>query len=85
MNLRLEVKPQDYVVPVKTIHSVEIQILNLLLHTGVKVCVSLLDINEIIIDNKYFFITGEDYALWNNNDDTLIALVLNKLGLEKQM
>lgn len=84
MNIKTEVEPCDYHTPVRVIHHIEIQILQLTLFQSVSLIVSLYDQNDHIIDNKVVAIEGQEYADWANNDQYLIDLVMAKLGLIKR-
>ena len=83
MSIRTEIIPTDYVLPARIINSIFIEVMNIKLFTNVSVMVSLFDINENIIDNKYFVIEGEEYTNWASDDNYLVELVLNKLNLNK--
>lgn len=84
MNIKTEVEPCDYHTPVRVIHHIEIQILQLTLFQSVSLIVSLYDQNDHIIDNKVVVVEGQEYADWANNDQYLIDLVMAKLGLIKR-
>ena len=84
MNIKTEVEPCDYHTPVRVIHHIEIQILQLILFQSVSLIVSLYDENDHIIDNKVVAVEGQEYADWANNDQYLIDLVMVKLGLSKR-
>lgn len=84
MNIKTEVEPCDYHTPVRVIHHIEIQILQLILFQSVSLIVSLYDENEHIIDNKVVAVEGQEYANWANNDQYLIDLVMDRLGLTKR-
>jgi hypothetical protein len=85
MNIKHSVELQDYITPVKTISSIEIQIVNLVLFTSVNVMVMLYDENDNIIDNKYFNIEGTEYTDWASDDNYLLELILSKLNLTKKL
>jgi hypothetical protein len=84
MNIKQQVELQNYITPVKTISSIEIQIINLVLFTSVNVMVMLYDANDNIIDNKYFTIEGAEYTDWASDDNYLLELILSKLNLTKK-
>ena len=83
MFIKQNIAPTQYIYPVRIIHSIEIQIINLRLFEGVSVMVSLYDENNNIIENKMIDIVGNDYLNWSNDDSYLIDIVLNKLNLMK--
>ena len=84
MIIKYDVIPTEYIQPIKIIHKIEIQILNLILFQSVSIAVSLYDENDFIIDNKMINITESDYLNWGNNDEWLIEYVLTYLNLEKK-
>lgn len=84
MNIKTEINPCDYHTPVRVIHHVEIQVLQLTLFQSVSLIVSLYDENSFIIDNKVVNVEGQEYANWANDDQYLLNLVLQKLNLTKK-
>lgn len=82
-NIKANVEPCSYVFPARTIHHIELQVMNLVLFKSVTLLVSLFDENYYIIDNKTFTIADEEYTNWSNDDNYLLDLVLTKLQLNK--
>lgn len=80
MNSRINIQPVPYVYPVRIVHHLEIQIINIVLFSSATIMVSMYDENGSIIENRCFSLNTEQYVLWDNNDETLVNLVLNILG-----
>lgn len=85
MNISAEVEPTEYVSDVKIIHSIRMNIFNIILFKSVTVVATLCDDKDYVIDNKHIVIEGEEYANWSNDDSYLIDLVLAKLQLTKKV
>ena len=85
MYIKQEVEPIQFVYPVRVIHSIEIQVVNLILFQSASVMVSLYDENDSIIENKMVNITGSDYLNWGSNDNWLVEYVLTQLNLQKKL
>ena len=62
-----------------TITGFQIRVVNVNLFTSVSVSVQLFN-NDSLVDNQFLEISGADYELWTNNDQSLINLVAQKLG-----
>jgi hypothetical protein len=75
------VEPSQYIPEIKIISRVEIHIINIELFKSVHVVATLYDEANRIIENKHFYIDGDDYANWSSDDSYLVNLVLNRLGL----
>jgi len=82
-NTRIDIIPAQFVPPVRIIHHLELQVINIELFKSATIMVSMFDENGSIIENKYLYLTKEQYDLWNHNDETLVSLVLSILGYTK--
>lgn len=79
MDQVINVQPTDVV---KKCVKVQMIILNFQLNaTNCIVSVRKLDPSNIVIDIVDVFINDEEYSQWSYNDDYIINLVLDKLGL----
>lgn len=79
MDQVINVQPTDVV---KKCVKVQMIILNFQLNaTNCIVSVRKLDQSNIVIDIVDVFINDEEYSQWSYNDDYIINLVLDKLGL----
>ena len=83
MNQKINIQPSVFVPPSSVIHSINVQIINLVLFQGATIVVSLLDVNDCIIHNETLALNGDDYCNWSNDDTWLIDFVLEKLSLRK--
>jgi hypothetical protein len=59
-----------------------IRIIELNLFQSVSIMVSLFSEDDLLYDNKYFKLEGEDYNNWNQSDNYIIEYVNAKLALE---
>ena len=84
MNVSIEIEPSEYVPPTRIINRIEIQIFNLTLFQSVSIMAVLFDANSCPIDTKIIRIEQDEYLQWSNNDEWLVNLVLEKLGLTKK-
>ena len=84
MNLKQETEPTPFITQVKIIHSIEIQVINLILFQGVIVQVALYDDQGGIIENIQVNIFGSDYTDWGSDDNWIVEYVLRKLNLNKK-
>lgn len=82
-NTRIDIYPAPFVPPVRIIHHLELQVINIELFKSATIMVSMFDENGGIIENKCLYLTKEQYDLWNHNDETLVSLVLSILGYTK--
>ena len=83
-DIQQDVYPKDYLLPPKTIYSVDIKIMELVLFKYVRVLVLLLGEEKQVIDTKQFVIQGEAYNNWASDDNYLIDLILRELLLVKK-
>ena len=83
MNTRIDINPAPFLPPVRIIHHLEIQVINIELFKTATIMVSMFDEHNSIIENKVVYLTKEQYDLWNHNDETLVSLVLSILGYTK--
>lgn len=60
--------------------SIEIQVTQLQLNTGMNLMVRLKGANGRTVENKQLFMTGTDYANWGTDDTYVSNWVLTKLG-----
>ena len=84
MNTRIVINPEPFVPPVRIIHHLELQVINIELFKRATIMVSMYDELGSIIENKVLYLTKEQYDLWNHNDETLVSLVLAILGYTKK-
>jgi hypothetical protein len=82
-NTRIDINPAPFVPPVRIIHHLELQVINIELFKRATVMVSMFDELGGIIENKCLYLTKEQYDLWNHDDETLVSLVLAILGYTK--
>jgi hypothetical protein len=77
-NSLVPIQPSERV-KTTTITGFQVRVVNVNLFTSVSVSVQLFN-NDTLVDNQFLEISGADYDLWTNNDQTLIDLVAQKLG-----
>ena len=65
------------------INKVAISIVNVQLFTSVMISAILFH-NDKLLDNKNIVLTGEEYDAWGNNDQYIINITLQKLGLHEK-
>jgi hypothetical protein len=65
------------------INKVAISIVNVQLFTSVMISAILFH-NDKLLDNKTIVLTGEEYDAWGNNDQYIINITLQKLGLHEK-
>jgi hypothetical protein len=75
----VDIVPAPYNRP-DIVTSVRLNINSLVLFKSVSVCANLLNAANVYIDSKYFVIADEEYLAWNNDDQYLVNLILQKLG-----
>ena len=80
-DISVNVNDSPYV-KTNTINNVVIRIVNIELFKSINVCASLYD-NKSLVDNKMFKIEGDEYNNWSNDDNYIVNLILNKLGMTK--
>ena len=64
-----------------TLTKMSIRITELILFESVSIMVSLYTDDEILYDNKYYKLTGDEYANWASDDHYIIQYVNLQLGL----
>jgi hypothetical protein len=81
---QISVKVQDSpYVRTNTINNVNIRIISIELFTRLTVCASLFE-GAQLVDNVTYQITGDEYNNWGNDDQYIVDLILNKLGMIKK-
>jgi hypothetical protein len=63
------------------VKSFDIIIIGLELNKYVNVLAKYYDINNVFLFEKQYFIEGQEYLEWGNNDEYLINLIASKLEL----
>ena len=65
---------------IKTAVRFSLDIIQLILNTSATFRVSLYDIDDKCIDNKYITLEGEDYKNWNSDDQYIVNFIAVQLG-----
>ena len=63
------------------VKSFDIIIIGLELNKYVNVLAKYYDVNDVFLFEKHYFIEGQGYLDWGNNDEYLINLIASKLEL----
>lgn len=71
---------QPFDLPVKQITKVKIELVTLTLFTSAVFNVLLYTQNDELVDFKQFLIDGNEYLSWNNDDQFIQTLLLQKAG-----
>jgi hypothetical protein len=74
------------IVPVETVKTVisnrmSIRVLNLVFGTSIEVIASVVQDNGSVTQNYHLVIAGEEYAAWGSDDDYMVNLIANKIGV----
>ncbi len=85
MNITTNVEPSVFVPPTRVIHSISIQVVNLVLFKGATIMVSLYDVDNYPIDTKIVELQGESYLQWSNDDNWLVNYILEQFSLTKKV
>jgi len=80
MSNNYPVEPQSYITTT-TIVSFRIEILTLVLKSSVTINAVCFNSDNNIVKTQIFNIMGEEYESWGNDDNYLVNLVAEKLGL----
>jgi len=65
----------------KTYSYITVQIRNVVLNTSVEIQVTFFDANKNMGDMKSVTLTGTEYTNWGNDDNYIINMACQKLGL----
>lgn len=84
MNITTNVEPSVFVPPTRVIHSISIQVVNLVLFKGATIMVSLYDVDNYPIDTKIVELEGDSYLRWSNDDNWLVNYILEQFSLTKK-
>lgn len=85
MNIITNVEPSVFVPPTRVIHSISIQVVNLVLFKGATIMVSFFDVDNYPIDTKIVELQGESYLQWANDDNWLVNYILEQFSLTKKV
>lgn len=85
MNITTIVEPSVFVPPTRVIHSISIQVVNLVLFKGTTIMVSLYDADNYPIDTKIVELQEETYLQWSNDDNWLVNYILEYFSLTKKV
>ncbi len=77
----IPIQPEDRVKTTK-ITGVQVRVINLELFKQVTVAVHLFSY-DVMVDTQIVEISGDDYTQWTNDDQTLVNIVIQKLGFYK--
>lgn len=80
MSNNYPVEPQTYTTTT-TIDSFRIEVINLVLKSSVTINAVCFNSDNILVKTQIFNIVGEEYESWGNDDNYLVNLVAQKLGL----
>jgi hypothetical protein len=85
MNITMDVEPSVFIPPTRVIHSITIQVFNLVLFKGATIMVSFFDVDNYPIDTKTVELEGESYLQWANDDNWLVNYILERFSLTKKV
>lgn len=83
MNQTIAVENKD-IIKTSTVTNVELRVNSINLFDSVTVSAFLKDVDNNLIDIKYFTLQGQEYNNWGSDDDYIVNFILTKLDLVKK-